>query len=280
MLMCMVKSRKRTIIPQQNPQQNPRKVSYLTTNYVVMAPEENYLGLSYSDLMQDWYDWLYSDDPDSRNDPQLFYLRGNVMGEKYDTSSISLRSSTKAVVEDIRTIQDRTELKGITISTDTALFFSVYDTLLVLDDVYQGKRLETTNDLRVNGREDFNKVSAIWATIRTPVQNGWSQPAAIVPRLENYYSESAPFTLNVSVNNQIKREPKWSLAGPKPYTGVALGIFLLIRFVNPGKYRIDFGGISPEDYFTRSIYDVTVELGQQQGINDISGNSPALPPGL
>jgi len=256
------------------------RAAYVATDYDVMGPSENYLGLSYSDLMQDWYDWLYSDDPDSRNDPQLFYLRGNVMGEKYDAAAYSLRSSTTAVVEDLRTVQDRTELKGITITIDTALFFSVYDTLLVVDDVYKGKRLETTNDLRVSGREDFNHVSAIWATIRKKGGTGWARPTAIVPVLMDFYSESAPFILAASAGNEIKREPKWYLAGPKQYTGVALGVFLLIKFKKTGTYRIDFGGISPGDYFTRSIYDVTVEQGKQLGVNDISTKSPALPPGL
>jgi hypothetical protein len=252
----------------------------VTNNYSVMAPDENYLGLNYSNLMQDWYDWLYSDDPDSRNDPYIGYLRGNVMGEKYDVASYSLRRSTTAVVEDLRTIQDRTELKGITITRDTALFFSVYDTLLVQEDTFKGRRLENTNDLRVSAREDFNEVKAAWATIRIQSGSAWSQPSPIVPDLNQFYAESLPFTLTVSADNNIKREPKWYLAGPKQYVSVALGVFLLMTFKIPGKYRIDFGGISPEDYFTRSIYDVTVEAGSQHRINDISNSSPALPSGL
>jgi hypothetical protein len=66
------------------------------------------------------------------------------------------------------------------------------------------------------------------------------------------------------------RTEKTYLQGPHDYWGVSVGTYLLLSNFKPGKYRLDFGGISRVPYFTRAVYDITVIETSQPPVNDIS----------
>ena len=51
--------------------------------YTVVVPNETFRGMTYSDLMQDYYNWIYSSNPDVRQDKDIFFLRGNAFGDPY-----------------------------------------------------------------------------------------------------------------------------------------------------------------------------------------------------
>ena len=51
--------------------------------YTVVVPNETFRGMMYSDLMQDYYNWIYSSNPDVRQDKDIFFLRGNAFGDPY-----------------------------------------------------------------------------------------------------------------------------------------------------------------------------------------------------
>lgn len=50
--------------------------SYVSANVGYISADENYMGLSYSDLCASWFNWLVSLDPDNHNNGPAFYLRG------------------------------------------------------------------------------------------------------------------------------------------------------------------------------------------------------------
>lgn len=246
-------------------------------DYTVLGVDETYMGMSYSDLIQDWHNWIFSQDPDDRVDPDLTYLRGDMLGDPIYPEQYGLNPSEFSVVEDPRTVHDRSGYKGLTITDNTAIFFPVYGSMFVIGDVYKGKRLETTNECRVNAREEFKFVSAVWAVYRD-LKNQNKAPRRVLENsrgdsqnLFEYYAECGAFTLSVSAGNRVNREAGYYLQGPKEYEGVSVGIFLLMRdFKEGAHFRIDFGGLSGGSYNTRSIYDIKVVKGRDQMHKDIS----------
>lgn len=238
--------------------------------YQAIKPDQTYKGLTYADLIADWMNWVYSDDPDERNDNSFTYLRGNNIGDPYNSESSALSASTFDVVDDIKNIYDRTGFRGITITSNSAIFFPVFDTNFVLNDTYLGKVLQTPYDLRIGTRNEYNQVSAMWATIQVSNGEDWVEGNPIVEDLSEYYAESYPFQLFASAGNKLNREPKYYLQGPHDYLGVSVGTYLLLSNFKPGKYRLDFGGISRVPYFTRAVYDITVIETSQPPVNDIS----------
>lgn len=256
------------------------KASEVNAHFSVFRPDQSYRGLSYADLIADWMNWVYSDDPDDRTDPYFTYIRGNNIGDPYYPDSSSFASSNLEVVSEIKNILDRTGFRGITITNNTAIFFPVFDTNFVVNDQYEGKVLETPYELRVATRKEYNQVSVLWATYQVWNGKDWSEARPIVRDLTNYYAESYPFRLFASPGNRLNREPKYYLKGPQEYLGVSVGTYILVSDFKPGKYRFDFGGISRVEYFTRSLYDITVTESRIPGVNDISkriSKNPFIP---
>jgi hypothetical protein len=253
------------------------KAAEIGPHFSVFMPDQTFRGLTYADLIADWMNWIYSEDPDDRIDYYFTYLRGNNIGDPYDLESSALASSTLEGVSDIKNVLDRTGYRGITITSNTALFFSVFDTNFVLNDQYGGMVLGTPYDLRVATRKEYNQVSVMWAFYQVWNGKGWNDAQPIVNSLDDYYAESYPFRLFASEGNRLNREPKYYLQGPREYLGVSVGTYLLMSNFKPGKYRLDFGGISKVEYFTRAIYDITVTEALEPELKDISSDFAKKP---
>ena len=63
--------------------QSDRETVFDTTSKVlldkyVVKPSENYMGLSYSDIITTWQRWLLGDNPDERQFGDILFLRGNI----------------------------------------------------------------------------------------------------------------------------------------------------------------------------------------------------------
>ena len=248
--------------------------------YNVVVPNETFRGMTYSDLMQDYYNWIYSSNPDVRQDMDIFFLRGNAFGDPYVVPKENTsRFSTYEILTDPRYVYDRTGLRAITISTNTVLFINVFDSIFFVGDTFEDNELKTPYECRLAARKEFKLTSAIWARI----EGLGKFKGPIVEDLRLFYVESSPITVSVSDKNKLTREPDYKLTGGT-YTGVAAGVFLLIggkglssettpktrgkvdiqnasdrKLGLPvGKYRVDFGGTQSVDYFTRAVYDINV----------------------
>ncbi len=249
--------------------------------YKVMGVNETYLGMTYSDLIQDWHNWVFSHQPDDQVDTDLTYLRGDMLGDPIYPQELGLDPSDFSVVEDVRTVYDRRGLKGLTITNKTAIFHPVYGSFFAVGDKYRGKTLITTNECRISAREEFKFVSKVWAVYRDlntttkeskPVI-GW-KPA----NLFDFYAECTAFDLTASAGNRVNREAGFYLQGPKTYEGVAVGIFLLLFDFRAGAhFQLDFGGCSGFEYNTRAVYDIKVVNATDQSDKDISKEVVDLP---
>ena len=130
-------------------------------------------------------------------------------------------------------------------------------------------RIEDEGGLRNAVFRTLGAGSNIWARCKyqdDPKNSYLSYPLP-VPDLRSYYMESPLFRLFVSERSRLKDgldEP--FEAGV--FDAVTGGYFLLLKSLEPGAYRIRFGGKGKGSYLTDSIYDITVSKAQRQSIRE------------
>ena len=216
------------------------------------------------------------ENPDYRNDDKMMFLRGNFTST-YKRTIDEVRENELSLGYDPSFINNRTGLRGITISTNTGLFFPVSNMQFVINDRHEGTELGTSYDCRVAARKDFSKGAAMWANY-SRITDGKVQPKKpIVEKLMEYYAESSPFTLIVSELYTLPQDPQFMLQ-PGPHKGVDVGVYLLIPSLPEGLWRIDFGIISRAYYLSRACYDIRVIKSEDMyDVPDRSLDMPMFP---
>lgn len=239
-----------------------------------MPPDQVYKGMTYKDLIEEWWNWAYSEDPTPSNDTDPIFLSGNIAKSAITRENLS-SDSIDAIVGFNEIQSGQIPVRG-----DRAVFFPVYNTLFLVKDPYERKPLRTRHDCKIAAKREFSSMSKAWATYTyAPPESQKQEPKVIVADgLWNNYIESS-ITLVGSINNQMKREPNYRLKDEKAHEGADVGIYLLMRNFSRGKYTIDFGGISKNNFFTRAIYDLDVDRESvamrkesESNVSDISGN--------
>jgi len=227
-----------------------------TSHFDIVRPDETYKGMSYSDLIKYWWNWIFSANPDYRQDYGIVFLRGNI-GASYKSTH---ETGKLAMMSDPAFVYNRTGLMGITISTDSSLFFPIYDSQFVVGDHFDGTQVGSTLECRSAAKMDFQLLTAAWANYHIIEPSAAkSSKTRIVNDLGKYYAESSPFGLVVSDRNKMKDLYDGDPLQPGQYEGVAVGIYLLVtNFKQEGTYRFDFGGISRISYTTRAVYDIKI----------------------
>jgi hypothetical protein len=214
---------------------------------IVIPPNQNFRGLSYGYWATQWWKWLLSKEADLYRGDMLF-LRGNV-----DYKPVGgLNGSPRHI--DPRSIYDRTGENRENIFEATPIFFPVINAIFKLQDVYDGKKIESEEDMRFAARKDISEGGLMWATIR---KKGETKSRKIVSNLKDYLIESPEFSLTLSHNSTLRDKMEYSW-DPGTYHCVTVGYYLLISYLPPSVYRIQFGGKGRGEYLTKASYDVTV----------------------
>lgn len=238
--------------------------------FTVVEPKQGYKGMTYGDLITEWWNWIYSANPDSKQMSDPLLLRGDILGDPIDLTKLGRTKNPIDLVKNPKHIYNRTNRLGIHVTSDTSIFLPVYGSQFVLNDKFEGKEIKTMKECRAAAQREFRSLSDIWATVKLIEGGRVTLSGKIVNNLEKFYVESTPFKMQVSKNNRLNREPKFYLK-PGEYKGIGVGIYLLIHDFRPGTYRLDFGGISKANFFSRAIYDIIVSEPQDLfRINDIS----------
>jgi hypothetical protein len=240
-------------------------------DFEVMSPDEVYRGMTYKDLVEEWWNWAYSDDPTSSSDSDPVFLRGN-----FAESAITKENLSSNTPSAITGFNDIYEANPIKITGDSAVYFPVYNTLFLFKDKYQERQLNTLQECKNKARMEFRSMSKAWATYTyEPNGSKIQRPKVVVAGdlWENYIESS--ITLVGSKNNILNRED-YEL-NDEPCEGADVGIYLLMKNFKPGRYKIDFGGISVKNFFTRAVYDLKVDRkstalkkGSGSDVSDIS----------
>jgi hypothetical protein len=195
----------------------------------------------YKKLIERWWEWVFKPNCDDVKFPDVAFLRTDIIGDPRPPPGNS---------RDVPALK-----RNIDIPKNKQILVPIYYSHFVHDDPFgDGSPCGNTDRCRSAAKADYNKLSEKWANIK--VDGGEQQD--IVKDLDSYYFETNPFGLKVSDYNNLKREEGFHLEPrANPYQGICVGNFLLMKF-DEGRYQMDFGGIA-SNYFTRSVYDITVK---------------------
>ena len=199
----------------------------------VLKPSENYRGLCYSDLIIMWHRWLMSQNPDQNNEGDILFLRGNI--GYHQNNSTYLRSSVE-------------------IQEGTAILVPIITTHYKIGEYYKTE-IKDEFDLRKAIKEHVDAASDIWATLQ--IINKPKKILKLVSNLKLFRMESMPFELKVSEENPFldkMDEPNI----PGTYTALVGGYFVLLYDLPTSLYRIRFGGIGMDKFYTDSLYEIKI----------------------
>lgn len=158
---------------------------------------------------------------------------------------------------------DPSHKAGLNIRRETGIFLCVNSSELNLGEKYDGKVLNTEQDLRKAVCKDLKECRTKYATIRNEKTE---ETHNIVANLDEFEIVSRMFRLEVPKDcppeliNQFD-EADYDMAPLREgtnYHGVVDGYFVLLKNLDPGNYRIYFGAEGPRNFSRDSEYHVTV----------------------
>ena len=231
--------------------------------FKVHDPKDNYRGLSMGELVASWTNWLMSDRSEYGLMDNIFFMRGNV-GYYQD-----LQKSYERVRENAETSYEGTDV-----------LIPVICTMYNIGDYYEGSKIQDEVGLRRALRKTFTAGRHRWARYKYAARYDASFDAAssesIVSELKNFYVESGLFKLMVSDRSSL-REKLEDPVDPGVYDAVTGGLFILLKDLKAGYYRIRFGGIGQGVYNTDSIYDLLIADKPPQTLAGLA-SIPNIPP--
>jgi hypothetical protein len=186
----------------------------------IVPPNRIYRGLSYGNWAAAWWNWLFSNNEDFGS---VYFLRGNV---------------------DLEPGIVRTGRNGLTLRSDTAIFFPIICTItsrLVYPNAY--------NEMirRYKSAESQREPSRLVATI---------DDIEITNPIE-YYAESPEFILDVPRASTLRKYFKPMMRSGKG-EAVTAGYWILIKPLPPGKHRVRFEGKHQDGFRTTGDYSIRV----------------------
>ena len=187
---------------------------------LIVPSNETYNGLSYGGWAAIWCNWLFSSQDQTSS---VYFLRGNVDKEP----KISM-----------------TGKKGLTLSSDVAIFFPI---ICTVSSSLAGPHLVNEMQRRQDSTEPELNAKVIKLKI-----NGRK-----VPNLRNYYAESAQFILEVTKKTQLHRYFDPPLKRGKS-EAVTAGYWILLKPLPKGMFRIEFEGRHRDGFKTSGDYSIRV----------------------
>lgn len=226
-------------------------------DFEIADPKYVFRGLTYGQWVGVWMNNLLSEKPDIvyHEGKSMAFLRGNVEFA-YDQQVERKR--------DIFSLM--TKEKKIRIQEDTAVFVPVICTMFVLEGEYQGQIMNDELSMRNSARRDTISGGKIAIEIRKKPSNN---PGKLVNDLNEYYVETQLFPLSVPQASAYKSTIE-SPMEPGSYQALVVGVFVIIKSLKKGFYRLSFYGRGVGKYLTRSVYDIEVTEGEAK-LTDVSG---------
>lgn len=219
----------------------------------VLGRNETYRGLTYSDYLTEWLRFYHSDYAYFRGYPgEILYLEGN---NSYVTdSNTGTRKQSAEFLNNARN-SDGTN-RGQMIFNDTAIFVPVMNTFYSVTESYEGNALQSLADCQYVCRRDANETQSLYCELIP--KNG-----EIVDLFSQiYYFESSCPNLVVTENNSFRNRIEMPI-NPGVYDTFIASYAIMLNtsgtsYLQPGDYRLRFGGIGRGYYKTNTVQDFTV----------------------
>jgi hypothetical protein len=218
-------------------------------DYKILGPTELYEGRSYSDLLSEFWNWIFSIDCDRTNIGDVVFLRGVTFPK--DLKELHYRYSNEPVV--------MIGENKLVISTDQAIFFNCYTTMSESLD----QNIPNTSTAR---RNDV-VISLNHAGVPSEEQISIDGSQIVLPsglKLADFRTVTNDFILNVpDPSSGTTLGPYFeTILSPGDHPSVAGGYCLLIQFNTPGTHYIHSIGKGVPwqggEYVTELFYEIQV----------------------
>jgi hypothetical protein len=219
----------------------------------VLGPNGTYRGLTYSNYLTEWLRFYHGDYAFFRGDPgEILYLEGN---NHYVTdSNTGIRRQSSEFLNNARNV-DGTN-RGQMILNDTAIFVPIMNSFYSVTESYEGNVLQTLADCQYICRRDTNETQSLYCTLT-------SEDGETVDLFDEiYYFESSCPNLMVAENNTFRNRIEMTI-NPGVYDSFIASYAIMLNtsgtsHLQPGNYRLRFGGIGRGYYKTNTVQDFTV----------------------
>jgi hypothetical protein len=227
----------------------------------ILKPGDVFEGRGYSDLLQEWANWLVSSTPDYQSSESVLFLRGDL---DYYTEEGGRQSM---------------ESKGLlkldqTIYKNTLVFIPVMTAMYTLNEIYEGKQLLDEASLRYAVRKDTSMSPKVWLRYETSKSTTYTKVLQNQP-MKDFYFETPKFILSVKSDSPFREKFEYPLAADN-YEAVAGGYCVALRILDSDRtYRFHFGGFGRGSYRTDVFYDISVLNEEAWPLSkDISSENP------
>jgi hypothetical protein len=235
---------------------------------MIAEPSAVFRGLTYGQWVAVWMNQLFSNEPEinysETGGKGMVFLRGNLEGAYHE-------DDPQHAVYTSMTNDNR-----LRIQADTAVFIPIVNTMLSIDDVYQGQMMKNEITMRNVARKDTVNGGNIGARIKLSPSE---RSSALVDDLNEFYVESPLFPLSIDAKNPFIdiHEPPIE---PGEYQTVSVGTYVIIsRWPKKGLFRLSVFGKGVGTYLTRSVYDIEIIEGLHK-LKDISKEAESTLPAI
>ena len=217
-------------------------------DFDILDPEGIFEGRGYSDLIQEWANWLVSSSPDYQSSEHVLFLRGDL---EYRTGEDEQQKTGEGLFAKLGGLRE-------TIYKNTLVLIPIMTAMYTMNEMYEGKQLLDEASLRDAVRKDSSRSQKVWLRYQTSKNPSKHQVVLQGKRMEEFYFESSKFILSVKSDNPFREKFEYPLAADN-YEAVQGGYFVALTNLKPDRtYRFHFGGYGRGLYSTDAVYDISV----------------------
>jgi hypothetical protein len=252
--------------------------AFLEDEYI-LKPNETLNGLGYGDYAQRLLNHICSETPDSFNkNAGILFLRGSMRPTYFSSTSTTFPPGCTSKLDDHSVILDRTSPFSHVISPTDAICFSPLFSFFSKGQRYRGETLDDLEKVYNAARIDMRESPLMFINITSPDR----KLRTIKDLRTKYWIESRDFTLSIPEKSLLATQFDTPLVPGTEYQNtVIVGYFVILRNLQIGRWRFDFGGYGTNDYVSRSIIDVEVRDSNLIHFpTDKSGGDPKDPKGM
>ena len=197
----------------------------------VLEVERNYRGLSYGSWRRPKEIGYFSERPDYQYENDILFLRGGMF---YSGSEAAKEQTQTPSIPDKQVFHNRTGDLEERIHEEAAILCPCNNSHVCNRRSFGGTYFENEDQIRNAARRETRLSGDMWAVIKNEKDTEWK---SIVTNIKDYWIESPLFRLKVSDKNPFLKSLELPLE-PGEYDAVVVGYFILIKHLDPGRYRI------------------------------------------
>ena len=224
-------------------------------NYVGM--NENLRGMTASDWLAEWVQWLHGVSVDYRGRPgEILHTRG---GLSYSYVA-GAQGGRRVQLE-----QNKKNIEEVYITDSVPIYVNVLTSFYFVDENHPTGKLDTLNEAMAACKDDFRRSQVIQADIGPYDENNQPNQDLNQTPLEYRYVEAFDINVKVHPNSLLADEFEMPVEKGVDLRGCAVGYISLIKSLPKGSYILRTHNKGVRGYGSESEYKIKVQ--DDNGLN-------------